>query len=694
MTKFSDLKLAPAVSSVLDKIGYDEPTPIQAQAIPSILKGRDIQGVAQTGTGKTAAFTLPILSRLADDPKTAPKRSTRVLILSPTRELASQIGESVVSYARHIDNFKSTVIFGGVKLPRQIKRVVPGNDVIVATPGRLLDLMNQKVLNLSAVEYLILDEADQMMDMGFIHALRKIIPHLPEERQTLFFSATMPKSITKLADQFLTNPVKVAVTPESTTAERVEQSVIFAQRTEKANLLSIKLLDPSVDRALVFTRTKHGADRLVKRLASVGLKAVAIHGNKSQGQRTRALGAFKSGETKILVATDVAARGIDIRGVSHVFNYEIPNVPEQYVHRIGRTGRAGEAGIAIAFVGSDEKSYLRDIQKMLKMTIPVEPMPSDFKEQAIALKKRPALTKEEMGLAEPQKNPRKRKGRKSRPAFGDEKKTKTSKHRKGPSAKYNERGDSTEPDSFDKRNDAGSETPYKAKHKKKAPSGKPSRADRKRGNAAARGEDTGFKRKPRRKSGEASGEGQERPHSKNKRVATESRDSREFQDRKPDRKPHKGRKPQKGRKPYRGDKPQSSDRNRSETDGQKPQRQNRPNTQERSQEQERGHRGDGHKRSNHKGAGRKGSNRPNTSSRDGNRERKDGQDGRRDGPSQQGGYGSPKRRSSQNGNTRNQGASQNRSDGQSKSQKPTQGQNKNKFKRKPRANSRPSGRSA
>ena len=625
MTKFSDLKLAPQVATALEKIGYDEPTPIQAKAIPPILEGKDIQGIAQTGTGKTAAFTLPVLSRLADDPKEAPKRSMRVLILSPTRELARQIGESVTSYSRHIDNFKSTVIFGGVKLPRQIKRVVPGNDIVVATPGRLLDLMDQKIINLKSVEYLVLDEADQMMDMGFIHALRKMIPHLPKERQTLFFSATMPKSIEKLAGQFLTNPVKVAISPESTTAERVEQSIIFANRVDKQNLLCMKLLDPAINRALVFTRTKHGADRLVKRLATVGLKSVAIHGNKNQNQRTRALAAFKEGEVKLLIATDVAARGIDIRGVSHVFNYEIPNVPEQYVHRIGRTGRAGEAGIAISFVGDDEKDYLRDIQKILKMKIPVEPMPDDFAAQIKMLKARPALSKEDMPGGPPP-NARKQKGRKSRPAFGEGRKAKASKHRKGPTAQPKDGNADTEPR-------AAAPHPPRNRPKKDA-SGKPSRAQRKRDGAAARGEGKNGqnKHKPRRASGEAVDAGTSLNRTGKHNGG-------------------KGRKPQRSAKPYRGDKPRS-DHNGSRRDGANSRSETRSHSEARNKSQN--NKSQGENRARH-------AQKPRTN-------------GGESGGAGQGGFSSPKRRSAgKSGGGRNQPPANRGS-----------ASGKNKFARKPR----------
>ncbi|MEP6342157.1 MAG: DEAD/DEAH box helicase [Maricaulaceae bacterium] len=660
MTTFSDLKLAAPVASALEKIGYQTPTPIQAQAIPSILEGRDIQGIAQTGTGKTAAFTLPVLSRLCDDPKEAPKRSMRVLILSPTRELARQIGESVTDYARHIEGFRSTVVFGGVSLRQQIKKVVPGNDIVVATPGRLLDLMGQKLINLKSVEYLVLDEADQMMDMGFIHALRKMIPHLPKERQTLFFSATMPKSIAQLASKFLTNPVKVSVTPESTTAERVEQSVVFAKRQEKHDLLCIKLLDPTVNRALVFTRTKHGADRVVKRLASVGLKSVAIHGNKSQGQRTRALTAFKDGSVKFLIATDVAARGIDIRGVSHVFNFEIPNVPEQYVHRIGRTGRAGEAGIAVAFVADDEKNYLRDIQKMLKTSIQVDPLPTNFREQVKALKSRPALTKEEMQVGDvPQQQPRARKGRKSRPAFGEgKKKSKTSTHRKGPTAQPKSRDQDRNRDNDD---NAAAVTGAGAgfQHKKKDASGKPSRAERKRSKAVEhdgadnrKGKKKPYNHKPRRASGERSDNNDTQNSAKPKSGNFKRKPRREDDRSTGERSSGAGRNDNRG---FKGRKDGNRDENRND----RPRRDNGSNE-----------------------------SKPKSRSNTDNRENRNRDNKRSDKPSgqqgggQQGGYGSPKRRSSRTDGGRPP------SKGGSKGPRAKSG-DKSKFKRKPNGNSRP-----
>ncbi len=378
INNFKDLGLFSEVQKSLEVQGYTTPTPIQIQAIPIVLEGHDLLGIAQTGTGKTAAFALPILHHIFSNPKPAPRKGARCLVLAPTRELASQIAVSFRGYATTVDDFYVAAIFGGVPASRQIPKLVKGNDVLVATPGRLLDLIDQKALQLSDIEILVLDEADQMMDMGFIHALKKIIPLIPKKRQTLFFSATMPNSIAKLASQFLTNPKRVSVTPANSTAERVTQSVTFVNQKEKQDLLTLALLDDSIDRALVFTRTKHGADRVVKKLAQRGIEALAIHGNKSQSQRQRALKSFRDGEVKILVATDIAARGIDVEGISHVFNFEIPNVPEQYVHRIGRTARAGRSGLAIAYVASDEKAYLKSIQKVMKMTIPVVPLPENF----------------------------------------------------------------------------------------------------------------------------------------------------------------------------------------------------------------------------------------------------------------------------------------------------------------------------
>lgn len=403
MTTFSELNLADPVSKALENQGYTTPTPIQAQAIPLVMKGKDLMGIAQTGTGKTAAFALPILNHIVRKDIPAPKRGARVLVLAPTRELASQIAVSFRDYGQAIEGLKVVPIFGGVKAQKQIQRTVQGNDVVVATPGRLLDLVDQKALRLSDVEILVLDEADQMMDMGFIHALRKIVPLVPKNRQTLFFSATMSPAITKLAKQFLNNPERISVAPANTTAERVEQRLTFVNQKEKQALLTLHLANPDIDRALVFTRTKHGADRVVKKLRAAGMESMAIHGNKSQNQRQRALTAFKSGDIRFLIATDVAARGIDIEGISHVFNFEIPNVAEQYVHRIGRTARAGRSGLAHSFVSDDEKPYLKDIQKLLKMTIPVHPLPENFNKEVARISKLKPVPKPKEEQAHPKK---------------------------------------------------------------------------------------------------------------------------------------------------------------------------------------------------------------------------------------------------------------------------------------------------
>ncbi len=364
--------------------GYETPTPIQAQAIPLVKQGHDLLGIAQTGTGKTAAFALPTIDYLIREYRDPPKRGGRVLVLAPTRELAQQIAVSFRGYGKHAD-LSVACIFGGASVRGQIKAVVGGNDVLVATPGRLLDLIDQKALRLSDIEVLILDEADQMMDMGFIHALKKIVPMLPKNRQTLFFSATMPKKIKQLADQFLTAPKTVSVAPAATTAERVEQQIYRCEKAEKQALLVTLLQAFDYNRVLVFSRTKHGADRIVKKLAAAGFPAGALHGNKSQGQRQRILAAFKSGQSSVLVATDIAARGIDIDGITHVINYDLPNMADQYVHRIGRTARAGRSGLAVSFCSPDENAYLKDIQKLIKQTLPVMPLPEDFNKKVAAV---------------------------------------------------------------------------------------------------------------------------------------------------------------------------------------------------------------------------------------------------------------------------------------------------------------------
>ncbi len=377
MTKFSQLGLAEPLQRALAAKGYDIPTPIQAQAIPPLMDGRDLCGIAQTGTGKTAAFALPSLHYLSTNAKVRPPQGCRMLVLSPTRELASQIADSFVAYGKYV-RLSVMTVFGGVPINRQIRQLQAGIDILVATPGRLLDLIDQRALSLKNVEIFVLDEADQMLDLGFIHALKRIDTMLPKKRQSLFFSATMPKAIAELGDRFLTDPVKVSVAPQATTAERVDQYATFVNQAEKQALLAIKLKSEPIERALVFTRTKHGADRVVKNLAQVGIVADAIHGNKSQPQRERALAAFRAGQIKILVATDIAARGIDVGGISHVFNFELPNVAEQYVHRIGRTARAGAAGIAMAFVADDERPFLRDIEKLTRVKLEVLPLPENF----------------------------------------------------------------------------------------------------------------------------------------------------------------------------------------------------------------------------------------------------------------------------------------------------------------------------
>ncbi len=369
MTIFADFGLADPLLASVNAAGYTAPTPIQAQTIPHLLNQRDVLGIAQTGTGKTAAFALPALHHLLSTPKPRPQRGARVLILAPTRELAGQIATSFKTLSA-ASELSVLTVFGGVPVPRQIKQVKRGTDVLVATPGRLLDLVGQNALRLSDVEILVLDEADQMLDLGFIHALRKIVALVPRQRQTVLFSATMPKSIGELAQRYLSNPETVCVTPTSSAAERVDQRVIRVSAGDKPALLSQTLQDDAIERVLVFSRTKHGADRIVKRLKAEGREAAAIHGNKSQPQRERALNAFRTGALKILVATDIAARGIDIPGVSHVINFDLPNVAEQYVHRIGRTGRAGADGIAVSFVVDDERAQLRAIERLIKTTIP------------------------------------------------------------------------------------------------------------------------------------------------------------------------------------------------------------------------------------------------------------------------------------------------------------------------------------
>ena len=385
---FEQLGLSTPLLNALAAKNYTQPSPIQAQAIPYVLEGRDLLGIAQTGTGKTAAFMAPSLQRLAANrPQFLKPGQIRMLVLAPTRELASQIAASAEAYGAGL---KTTVgvIFGGVANAKSIRTVQRGLDVLVATPGRLLDLVDQRAVDLRSLEVLVLDEADQMLDLGFIHALKRIVKIIPAKRQTLFFSATMPKTIKSLADEYLKDPAEVSVAPVATTAERVEQRVIFVNQAEKTALLTLFFQNgKEVERTLVFSRTKHGADKIVRMLGAAGVSANAIHGNKSQPQREKALDAFRDGSVPILVATDIAARGIDIPGVSHVVNYDLPNVPEQYVHRIGRTARAGADGIAIAYCDREERSFLKDIEKLTRQKLDIEELPEGFMQAVEALKR-------------------------------------------------------------------------------------------------------------------------------------------------------------------------------------------------------------------------------------------------------------------------------------------------------------------
>jgi ATP-dependent RNA helicase RhlE len=368
---FDHLELRAPIRKAVELEGYENPTPIQEKAIPVILKGKDLIGCAQTGTGKTAAFSIPLLQMLYDErlPSKGP-RSARSLILTPTRELAVQIEESLGKYGKYT-GLRHTVIYGGVSQVPQIHALRKGVDIIVATPGRLLDLIGQGHINLRQIKILVLDEADRMLDMGFIHDVKKIIALVPVNRQTLLFSATMPPAITKLAASILKDPARVEVTPASSTVEAIQQSVYFVERKDKKSLLIQLLNDKDIDSVLVFTRTKHGADKVVRDLVREQITAQAIHGNKSQIARQTALNNFKSKRTRVLVATDIAARGIDVQELSHVINFDLPNIPETYVHRIGRTGRAGMSGTALSFCDQEEKSYLKDIQKLISKRIPV-----------------------------------------------------------------------------------------------------------------------------------------------------------------------------------------------------------------------------------------------------------------------------------------------------------------------------------
>jgi ATP-dependent RNA helicase RhlE len=365
---FAALDLSPALLGALADRGYLVPTPIQAQAIPHLLEGRDLLGIAQTGTGKTAAFALPMLELLSAQRRRPEPGRPRALVLTPTRELASQIVASFEGYGRDL-SISCTVVFGGVGQAPQVRALRRGVDVLVATPGRLLDLMGQRHVDLSRVEIFVLDEADRMLDMGFLRDVQRIVQPLPAKRQSLLFSATMPDDIVRLAKTMLRDPIRVEVTPPSTTVERIDQTVCFVEKAQKRDLLAQILRDPAIERALVFSRTKHGADKIARNLVKSGISAGALHGNKSQGQRERALEAFRDGKLRALVATDIAARGLDVPGITHVINFDLPNIPESYVHRIGRTARAGKDGVAISFCSPDERAYLADIEKEIRQKL-------------------------------------------------------------------------------------------------------------------------------------------------------------------------------------------------------------------------------------------------------------------------------------------------------------------------------------
>ena len=387
---FKDLEIIDPILKALEAKGYTHPTPIQEQSIPILLRGKDLLGCAQTGTGKTAAFAIPIIQMMAEDPRRNDnKRTIKSLIVTPTRELAIQIGDNFRQYGQYT-GLRGTVIFGGVSQHKQTNALRKGIDILVATPGRLLDLIDQGFISLSNIEYFVLDEADHMLDMGFIHSIKKIIALLPEKRQSLFFSATMPPNIVTLTKKILTSPEKVTIQPEQATAERVEQAIYFVTKQDKIKLLTHVIKERKVDSCLVFSRTKHGANKIVRLLDRNGIRGEAIHGNKSQVARQRALKNFKDGRTNVLVATDIAARGIDVEDLELVVNYDLPNISETYVHRIGRTGRARASGVAISFCNAEERAYLRDIEKLIKQKIPIvndHPFVDDSPEAAPAKKK-------------------------------------------------------------------------------------------------------------------------------------------------------------------------------------------------------------------------------------------------------------------------------------------------------------------
>ncbi|MDP4530086.1 DEAD/DEAH box helicase [Alkalimonas delamerensis] len=397
---FASLGLSAPLLAAIQAEGYDTPSPIQAQAIPAVLAGRDLMAAAQTGTGKTAGFTLPLLQRLAEG-KPASANQARALILTPTRELAAQVGDSVVRYGSRLP-LRSTIVFGGVKINPQMQKLRKGVDILIATPGRLLDLYQQNAVRFSELEVLVLDEADRMLDMGFIRDIRKILALLPKQRQNLLFSATFSDDIRALAKTMVNNPLEVSVSPANSTAERVEQLVYPVDKNRKAQLLIDLIVDNHWQQVLVFTKTKHGANKLTKQLEAVGLQAAAIHGNKSQGARTKALAGFKSGEVRVLVATDIAARGLDIDQLPQVVNFDLPNVPEDYVHRIGRTGRAGASGHAVSLVCADDAKLLRDIERLIRQAIPrqqqagyepVHPLPASGPLQPSSKPRRPKKPK-------------------------------------------------------------------------------------------------------------------------------------------------------------------------------------------------------------------------------------------------------------------------------------------------------------
>jgi ATP-dependent RNA helicase RhlE len=367
---FAALGLTEGLLRALESAGYDKPTPIQAQAIPALIEGRDLLGLAQTGTGKTAAFVLPLLQKLGENRRQPLPRETRALILAPTRELATQISESIRTYGKHA-GLRHAVIMGGVSQRLQSKAMARGVDIVIATPGRLLDMIEQRQIDLRRTGYLVLDEADRMLDMGFIRDVRRVVSLLPEGRQSMLFSATMPKEVVRLAAEMLDDPVRVEIAAKSVAVDRIDQRVHHADRADKRRLLTDLLADSDLSRVIVFTRTKRGADRVTKQLEAAGVNAAAIHGDKSQGQRERALDNFRRGRSRVLVATDIVARGIDVDDVSHVINYELPNDPESYIHRIGRTARAGASGIAISFCDAEERGQLRDIERLIKRRLTV-----------------------------------------------------------------------------------------------------------------------------------------------------------------------------------------------------------------------------------------------------------------------------------------------------------------------------------